>query len=150
MSVCCAICCDVFKSEDSVRMEPVVLLKCHHVFHRQCLLMCIPSRKCPLCRMEFSNSDIKFNKLHLTYSPSSLVIANLVKEIEDLKRGNNDARKKLLDENKELKALLADTEKKFKAEKRKFQLFKDEILLSASRIVRYCRNINLPALNHQQ
>lgn len=145
MSICCAICCDIFKSEDPVNMEPVAIIKCRHVFHKQCINKCLASsKKCPICRMDLSAGDIKYNRIHFSYSPSSVIINNLLKEIEDLKRGNLDANKRYLAENIALKTSVTEMENKVKAEKRKFQHFKDDIHLKASVIVRLCRNNDTP------
>lgn len=150
MSICCAICCDIFKSEDTMRMEPVVLIKCHHVFHKFCIDQCLSSRKCPLCRLEFSTCDIKYHRLHFSYSPSSVIITNLLKEIEDQKRGKVEVRNKILAENIALKASLAEITNKFKAEKKKFQIYRDEIQHRASGMLRYSRmNPINPPNQHQ-
>ena len=94
--------------------------------------------------MDLSTGDVKYNRIHFSYSPSSVIVNNLLKEIEDLKRGNLDANNRFLTENIALKASLTEMENKIKAEKRKFQHFKDDINLRASGITRLCRNNETP------
>lgn len=86
MSIICTICFSSFKIEDS--SPPVVLKQCSHVFHQTCIEKCLKAcqNKCPLCRTVSTKEIPLFTQLHLSYSPTEIIISNLLKEIDDLNR----------------------------------------------------------------
>lgn len=135
MSVCCAVCCDAFQSDQN--NPPVFLVKCRHVFHKNCIQKCFQTlEKCPLCRQDYCAEVIAFEQLHLSFLPSSNVAQNLLTEIDELQKKLDESNEKNLN----LKDELAEMQINMSVLMRQGEITVKEIKLRAMEILELCKN----------